>query len=102
MEVPSSDTRHVERRAESGTKDQTVVLIVGSLLFPFGALDDKTGSFSAQRTLDGLAYQGATGFDPVPFRAQPLYGGNPWFLRIVELYYRLKDRAEGVRTARRR
>ena len=38
--------------------------------------------------------QGTTGFDPVPFRAQPLYGGNPWFLRIVELYYRLKDRAE--------
>jgi len=46
--------------------------------------------------------KGATGFDPVPFRAQPLYGGNPWFLRIVELYYRLKDRVEGVQAARRR
>ena len=32
------------------------VLVVGSLLFPFGALYDKTGSFSAQRTLDGLAF----------------------------------------------
>lgn len=46
--------------------------------------------------------QGTTGFDPVPFRAQPLYGGNPWFLRLVELYYRLKDRAEVVRALRRR
>jgi glycine/D-amino acid oxidase-like deaminating enzyme len=46
--------------------------------------------------------QGTTGFDPVPFPAQTLYGGNPWFLRIVELYYRLKDRAEGVQALRRR
>jgi len=46
--------------------------------------------------------EGATGFDPAPFAAQPLYGGNPWFLRALELWYRLKDRREGVRRIRRR
>lgn len=45
--------------------------------------------------------QGATGFDPAPFRSRPFYGGNPWFLRIVEAYYRVKDRVEGVRAVRR-
>ncbi|HUF85775.1 MAG TPA: FAD-binding oxidoreductase [Thermohalobaculum sp.] len=44
---------------------------------------------------------GATAFDPAPFRAQPLYGGNPWFLRLVEAFYRVKDRIEGVRALRR-
>ena len=45
--------------------------------------------------------QGSTGFDPVPFAQQPLYGGNPWFLHMVEAWYRLKDRWEGVKAVRR-
>ena len=44
--------------------------------------------------------QGATGFDPAPFAAQPLYGGNPWFLSMVEQWMRLKDRMEGVKRVR--
>lgn len=46
--------------------------------------------------------QGVTGFDPVPFEKQPLYGGNPWFLRVVEAWMRIKDRMEGVQAVRRR
>lgn len=46
--------------------------------------------------------QGTTGFDPVPFDAQPLYSGNPWFLRVLEMWMKLKDRAEGVAAVRRR
>ncbi len=45
--------------------------------------------------------RGTTGFDPVPFRALPLHGGNRWFLRVAEAWYRLKDRMEGVRPIRR-
>lgn len=45
--------------------------------------------------------RGATAFDPAPFRSRPFYGGNPWFLRVVEAYYRVKDRIEGVRAIRR-
>ena len=45
--------------------------------------------------------QGTTGFDPVPFAPQPLYGGNPWFLRVVEMWMKLKDRTEGVAAIRR-
>ncbi|MEM1164441.1 MAG: FAD-dependent oxidoreductase, partial [Pseudomonadota bacterium] len=45
--------------------------------------------------------QGATGFDPAPFAAQPLYGGNPWFLAMVEKWMRLKDRWEGVQAIQR-
>ncbi len=41
--------------------------------------------------------QGTTGFDPALFDAQPLYGGNPWFLIMVEQWMRLKDRMEGVK-----
>lgn len=33
-----------------------VVLVVGSLLFPFGALRNKTGGFDSDPTLDGLAF----------------------------------------------
>ena len=46
--------------------------------------------------------QGATGFDPVPFDPQPLYGGNPWFLQVVEMWMKAKDRIEGVQAIRRR
>jgi glycine/D-amino acid oxidase-like deaminating enzyme len=46
--------------------------------------------------------QGTTGFDPVPFVPQPLYGGNPWFLSVVEMWMKLKDRTEGVAAVRRR
>ena len=46
--------------------------------------------------------QGSTGFDPVPFDPQPLYGGNPWFLRVVEMWMKAKDRIEGVQAVRRR
>ncbi|MGF1502377.1 MAG: NAD(P)/FAD-dependent oxidoreductase [Paracoccaceae bacterium] len=42
-----------------------------------------------------------TGFDGAPFDAQPLYSGNPWFLRLVELWFKLKDRREGVARVRR-
>lgn len=45
--------------------------------------------------------RGATGFDPAPFATRPFYGGNPWFLRLVEAYYRVRDRIEGVRAVRR-
>jgi len=45
--------------------------------------------------------QGSTGFDPVPFSKQPLYGGNPWFMQMVEAWYRLKDRWEGVKAVKR-
>lgn len=45
--------------------------------------------------------QGRTGFDPVPFPTQPLYGGNPWFLAVVEAWMQLKDRREGIATRRR-
>jgi len=48
------------------------------------------------------ADRGGTGFDPAPFAAQPFYGGNPWFLSMVEAWMRLKDRWEGVRRVRRR
>lgn len=44
--------------------------------------------------------QGTTGFDPTPFAAQPLYGGNPWFLWVVEQWMRLKDRQAGVQQVR--
>jgi len=46
--------------------------------------------------------RGSTGFDPAAFAPQPLHGANPWFLRAVELWYRLKDRREGVAPIRRR
>ncbi|MEM6905877.1 MAG: FAD-binding oxidoreductase [Pseudomonadota bacterium] len=46
--------------------------------------------------------QGTTGFDPTPFRPQPLYGGNPWFLRGVEVWMRAKDQMQGVSRVRRR
>ena len=46
--------------------------------------------------------QGTTGFDPVPFAPQPLYGGNPWFLQVVEMWMKAKDRIEGVQAVRRR
>ncbi len=39
--------------------------------------------------------EGATGFDGIPFRAIPFYGGRPWFLPFYDLYYRLLDRIEG-------
>jgi len=45
--------------------------------------------------------QGATGLDAARFEAQPFYGGTPWFLRALELWYRLRDRREGVRPIRR-
>ncbi|MDT8344297.1 MAG: FAD-binding oxidoreductase [Thermohalobaculum sp.] len=54
----------------------------------------------AQRML-GLA-DGATGFDRAAFRAQAFYRGNPWFLSVLELWYKLKDRREGVAAIRRR
>ncbi|GMG84860.1 FAD-dependent oxidoreductase [Paralimibaculum aggregatum] len=44
----------------------------------------------------GGAVRGSTGFDAARFRAQPLYGGNPWFLRGLEIYYRTRERLEGV------
>ena len=46
--------------------------------------------------------KGVTGFDPVPFAPQPLYGGNPWFLQVVEMWMKAKDRIEGVQAVRRR
>lgn len=49
----------------------------------------------------GGATRGATGFDSAKFKPQPLYGGNPWFLRGLEVYYRTKERFEGVTRIRR-
>lgn len=46
--------------------------------------------------------QGETGFDPAPFNQQPLYGGNPWFLKVVEMWMKAKDRIEGVKAIRSR
>ena len=45
--------------------------------------------------------EGATGFDGAPFPAQPLYGGNPWFLHALEVWYRTRERLEGVERIRR-
>jgi len=46
--------------------------------------------------------QGTTAFDPAPFARQPLYGGNPWFLGMVEAYMRLKDLWQGVAAIKHR
>ncbi|MEM8792443.1 MAG: FAD-binding oxidoreductase [Pseudomonadota bacterium] len=46
--------------------------------------------------------QGITGFDPAPFKKQPLYSGNPWFLSVVEAWMKAKDRMQGVQKVRRR
>jgi glycine/D-amino acid oxidase-like deaminating enzyme len=54
----------------------------------------------AQKVL-GLP-EGATGFDAGEFRTQALYRGNPWFLSVLELWMKLKDRSEGVAAIRRR
>ncbi|MEM7177976.1 MAG: FAD-binding oxidoreductase [Pseudomonadota bacterium] len=54
----------------------------------------------AQRVLG--TSQGATGFDATRFSPQPFYGGNPWFLRVVEAWMKAKDRMEGVQRVRRR
>lgn len=45
--------------------------------------------------------QGTTAFDPVPLAKQPLYGGNPWFLGMVESWMRLKDLWQGVRPVKK-
>lgn len=45
--------------------------------------------------------RGGTGFDPAPFRPQPMHGANPWILRALDLWYRLRDRREGVAPIRR-
>ena len=39
---------------------------------------------------------GASAFDKLPFRAIPLYNGNPWFLPIMMNWYKLKDRMTGT------
>ena len=39
--------------------------------------------------------EGRSPFDDTPFRAFPVYDGRPWFLPLVELWYRHKDRREG-------
>jgi glycine/D-amino acid oxidase-like deaminating enzyme len=36
--------------------------------------------------------EGASAFDRLRFSAIPLYGGYPWFLPLIESYYRLLDR----------
>ncbi|MEM6621426.1 MAG: FAD-binding oxidoreductase [Pseudomonadota bacterium] len=46
--------------------------------------------------------KGETGFDPAPFGAKPLYGGNPWFLSVLEAWMRAKDRWQGIKSVRRR
>ncbi len=38
---------------------------------------------------------GRTAFDDLPFSALPLYAGRPWFLPLLDYYYRCKDRLEG-------
>src|SRR5262245_48136478 len=40
-------------------------------------------------------------FDGLPFPTRPTYTGNPWFLPVVGSYYRLRDRLERARPARR-
>ncbi len=43
----------------------------------------------AERVISGE--EGRTGFDAAPFSSPAFYRGNPWFLRGVELWYKLKD-----------
>ncbi len=50
----------------------------------------------------GDAAAGRTALDRAAFPRQPFYGGRPWFLRGLEVYYRTKERLEGVAPIRRR
>ena len=48
----------------------------------------------------GLA-EGKTAFDDLPFPTRPLYNGRPWFLPAVVSWYRMQDRIQYQRAARR-
>lgn len=39
--------------------------------------------------------EGRTAFDDVPFPAIPFHRGRPWFLPLLDLGYRVRDRLEG-------
>lgn len=39
---------------------------------------------------------GASAFEQTPFRAIPLYNGNPWFLPVMMNWYKIKDRFAGT------
>ena len=50
--------------------------------------------WKAARRVLGKA-DGRSPFDDTPFPAVPLYNGRPWFLPLMERYYRLLDRRQG-------
>ncbi|HEY5598211.1 MAG TPA: FAD-binding oxidoreductase [Kiloniellales bacterium] len=39
--------------------------------------------------------EGRTAFDEVPFRPIPFHRGRPWFLPLLDVGYRIRDRMEG-------
>lgn len=39
---------------------------------------------------------GTSAFEQAPFRAIPLYNGNPWFLPVMMNWYKIKDRFSGT------
>jgi len=39
--------------------------------------------------------EGDTALDGVPFPTIPLHRGRPWFLPVLDLCYRVRDRLEG-------
>lgn len=41
--------------------------------------------------------EGATAFDTIPFTAVPFYDGRPWFLPLMTLSFRLRDRWRDLR-----
>ena len=45
--------------------------------------------------------EGKTAFDDLPFPTRPLYNGRPWFLPAVVSWYRMQDRIQYQRAARR-
>lgn len=47
----------------------------------------------AQKVLG--AAEGRTAFDHASFTPVPFYGGRPWFLPVMDAYYRVRDRLEG-------
>ncbi len=47
------------------------------------------------------AADGASGLDAARFPVQPLHAGNAWVLRALEVYYRARERLEGVERIRR-
>lgn len=55
------------------------------------AMQSWLGNQVARRIVNGVS---DSAFADLPFPTAPLYGGNPWFLPGVLLWYRLRDRVD--------